>query len=79
MARLKGLEDENRRLMYAEERLKAKIVQEALQKKVVKPSCQREMAQQAVAQQGTRPTGLFGIRYQPSLLPLPGKAVSRQY
>ena len=35
MARLKELEDENRRLkkMYAEERLKAELVQEALQKK----------------------------------------------
>jgi putative transposase len=35
MARLKELEDENRRLkkMYAEERLKAEIVQEALLKK----------------------------------------------
>lgn len=35
MARLKELEDENRRLkkMYAEERLKAKIIQEARAKK----------------------------------------------
>ncbi len=35
MAGLKELEDENRRLkkMYAEERLKAELVQEALQKK----------------------------------------------
>lgn len=35
MARLKELEDENRRLkkMYAEERLKADMVQEALRKK----------------------------------------------
>lgn len=35
MSRLKELEDENRRLkkMYAEERIKAEIVQEALQKK----------------------------------------------
>jgi putative transposase len=35
MARLKELEDENRRLkkMYAEERLKAEVVQEALAKK----------------------------------------------
>lgn len=35
IARLKELEDENRRLkkMYAEERLKAEIVQEALAKK----------------------------------------------
>jgi len=36
MTRLKELEDENRRLkkMYAEERLKAEIVQEALRKKL---------------------------------------------
>ena len=35
MSQLKELQDENRRLkkMYAEERLKAEIVQEALQKK----------------------------------------------
>lgn len=35
MARMKALEDENRRLkkMYAEERLKAEIVKEALTKK----------------------------------------------
>lgn len=35
LARLKELEEENRRLkkMYAEERLKAEIIQEALQKK----------------------------------------------
>lgn len=35
MSRVKELEEENRRLkkMYAEERLKAEIVQEALQKK----------------------------------------------
>lgn len=35
MARLKELEEENRRLkkMYAEERLKAELVQDALQKK----------------------------------------------
>ena len=47
MARMKELEDENRRLkkMYAEERLKAEIVAEALTKKVVAPSQRREMAQ----------------------------------
>ena len=35
MARLKELEDENRRLkkMYAEERLKAEVIQEAMSKK----------------------------------------------
>ncbi|MCK1785061.1 IS3 family transposase [Pseudomonas sp. TNT11] len=50
MARLRELEDENRRLkkMYAEERLKAEIIQEAMGKKVVKPSRRREMAQEAV-------------------------------
>ncbi|WP_432377569.1 IS3 family transposase [Duganella sp. P38] len=51
MARMKELEDENRRLkkMYAEERLKAEIVAEALAKKLVKPSRRREMAQHYVA------------------------------
>lgn len=50
MARLRELEEENRRLkkMYAEERLKAEIIQEAMAKKVVKPSRRREMALQAV-------------------------------
>jgi len=35
MARMKELEEENRRLkkMYAEERLKAEVIQEAMQKK----------------------------------------------
>lgn len=44
MARLKELEDENRRLkkMYAEERLKAEIVQEALQKSGEAISAQRD-------------------------------------
>ncbi len=52
MARLKELEDENRRLkkMYAEEHLKAEIVQEALQKKLM-PSRRKEMAQTVVAGQ----------------------------
>ncbi|MBA5226617.1 MULTISPECIES: IS3 family transposase [Pectobacterium] len=50
MTRLKELEDENRRLkkMYAEERLKAEIIQEAMPKKVVKPSQRRQMAKAAV-------------------------------
>jgi len=40
MARMKELEDENRRLkkMYAEERLKAEIVAEALTKNLWSPS-----------------------------------------
>ncbi|WP_116827754.1 MULTISPECIES: IS3 family transposase [Pseudomonas syringae group] len=50
MARLRELEGENRRLkkMYADERLKAEIIQEAMGKKVVKPSRRREMAQETV-------------------------------
>jgi len=49
MKRMKELEDENRRhkKMYAEEKIKAKIVKEALEKKVVKPSHRREMAKLA--------------------------------
>ena len=49
MARLKEIEDVNRRLKkrYAEECLKAEIVQEALQKKV-KSSPRKKMAQQVV-------------------------------
>nr|WP_201279287.1 IS3 family transposase [Cedecea colo] len=50
MACLKEPEDENRRLkkMYAEERLKAEIIQEAMGKKVVTPSHRKQMAQDAV-------------------------------
>ena len=76
MARLRELEDENRRLkkMYAEERLKAEIIQEAMAK-VVKPSRRREMAQRAV-RSGRASIKLacqaFGVsvtcyRYQPRL------------
>ncbi|WP_323001696.1 IS3 family transposase [Denitromonas sp.] len=77
MARLKELEDENRRLkkMYAEERLKAEIVKEALGKKVVKPSHRRGMAQRAVRDKGAAvrvACAAFGIsetcyRYQAKL------------
>jgi putative transposase len=51
MVRIKELEAENRRLkkMYAQERLKAEIVQEALEK-IVRPSRRREMARTAVEQ-----------------------------
>ncbi|WP_392561517.1 IS3 family transposase [Orbus sturtevantii] len=50
MSRLRELEVENAKLkkMYAEERLKAEIIQEAMGKKVVKPACRRLMAKQAV-------------------------------
>jgi len=54
MKGIKELREENRRLkkMYAEEKLKAEIVQEALEKKV-KPSRRKEMAKRAVTQRDT--------------------------
>ncbi|HDL8287348.1 TPA: IS3 family transposase [Yersinia enterocolitica] len=77
MARLKELEDENRRLkkMYAEERLKAEIIQEAMGKKVVKPSRRKLMAQDAVKRRNVSvrfACQLFVVsescyRYQPKL------------
>ncbi|WP_392561009.1 IS3 family transposase [Orbus sturtevantii] len=52
MARMKELEDENRRLkkMYAEERLKAEVIQEAMGKKVVKASERKILAKEVVKQ-----------------------------
>lgn len=80
MSRLKELEDENRRLkkMYAEERLKAEIVQEALQKsgEAILPT--RDGATNSRTARRQRKAGLHGVRHQPDLLPLPGKAVSRE-
>ncbi|WP_416222820.1 IS3 family transposase [Yersinia sp. SCPM-O-B-9106 (C-191)] len=77
MARLKELEDENRRLkkMYAEERLKAEIIQEAMAKKLVKPSHRKRMAQDAVRSRNVSirfACQLFVVsescyRYQPEL------------
>ncbi len=58
MARLKELEVENARLkkMYAEERLKAEILNETLTKKVVRPevanSHRREPARRVVTEHG---------------------------
>ncbi|MFA7431776.1 MAG: IS3 family transposase [Rhodospirillaceae bacterium] len=77
MGRLKELEDENRRLkkMYAEERLKAEILQEAMNKKVVRPSTRRAMAKDAVERRGVSirmACAAFVVsetcyRYQPTL------------
>ena len=52
MARMKELEEENRRLkkMYAEERLKRRDRRGGPDKKMVAPSQRREMAQWVVAQ-----------------------------
>ncbi|MFY3769829.1 IS3 family transposase [Providencia manganoxydans] len=52
MAKMKALEEENRRLkkMYAEERIKAEVIQEAMAKKLVKASERRCLAQEVVKQ-----------------------------
>ncbi|MBQ4835436.1 IS3 family transposase [Pseudoalteromonas luteoviolacea] len=77
MARMKELEEENRRLkkMYAEKRLKAEIIQEAMGKKVVKPLMRRTLAKEAFENKGvsiSTACRAFGIsqtcyRYQPVL------------
>ena len=74
VAKLKELEDENRRLekMYVDAQTRTLIVKEALAKKVIQPSQRRELAKVAVAQHGiaTSPARTaFGIsetcyRYQ---------------
>ena len=65
MARLKELEDENRRLkkMYAEERLKAEIITEAMAK-VVTPSARREMAKSRDSLRHIHPSGLPDLQGQ---------------
>ncbi|ASP38540.1 IS3 family transposase [Bacterioplanes sanyensis] len=77
MARMKELEEENRRLkkMYAEERLKAEIIQEAMGKKVVKPQARRMLAQPSVVERKISirlACRMFAVsetcyRYQPKL------------
>ncbi|HEX2652865.1 MAG TPA: IS3 family transposase [Xanthobacteraceae bacterium] len=66
MARVKELEEENRRLkkMYAESQMDAAILKEALNKKMVRPSSRREMATWAVKSKGRsirRACELFGV------------------
>ena len=60
MARLKELEEENRRLkkMYAEERLKAEIVQNALQKSGAATSSPRDDPTGGPDHGRLRPVGL---------------------
>ena len=79
IARLKELEDENRRLkkMYAEERLKAEVAQEALQKRGEAILLTRDGATNR-RERHQHPAGLPGIWHQPDRLPLLGKAVSRE-
>ena len=67
MARLKALEEENRRLkkMYAEERLKAEMVQKALQKSGKAISPQRSGQASGTATRCQHSTDLVCCGYQP--------------
>lgn len=77
MARLKELEEENRRLkkMYAEERLKAEIVTEALEKSGEAVSAQRDGQARRIRERSEHPLGMPGVWHQRDLLPLPAQVV----
>lgn len=80
MARMKELEDENRRLkkMYAEERLKAEIVAEALTKsgRAISSAGDGATGCSATGSQGL--PGMSGIWHQQDLLPLQGQVGRRK-
>jgi putative transposase len=80
MARMKELEDENRRLkkMYAEERLKAEIVAEALAKSGSAISAAGDGAVGRGEPVASDRPGLPGISHQPDLLSLQGQARCRE-
>jgi len=79
-ARLKELEEENRRLkkMYAEERLKAEIVAEALKKSGIAISTTRNGAMGSARQGCQHSSRIPGVWHQPDLLSVSSKAVFRE-
>jgi putative transposase len=74
MARLKELEDENRRLkkMVAEERLKAEIIKEALEKRLDAILLTRDGAGKGASKTGQPSPRVCGAQYEPDVLPLCG-------
>lgn len=76
MARMKELEDENRRLkkMYAKERLTAEIVAETLTKNGSAISAAGDGAMGRSSAFSHHRTGLPGVRHQPELLSLSRQA-----
>jgi len=80
MARLKELEEENRRLkkMDAEERLKAEIVQETLEKSGDALSPPRDGAVDRPSRRRPHPVGRRGVRDQPDGLQVSGEAIERE-
>jgi putative transposase len=77
MARLRELEEENRRLkkMYAEERLKAEIIQEAMAKSGEAISAARDGAACGSLGPGQHQAGVSGFRHQRHRLSLPATAL----
>jgi putative transposase len=76
MARLKELEEENRRLkkMYAEERLKAEIISEAMAKSGDAICPQGDGDQGCGSLRHFYPSGLPGVQGERGLLPLSARA-----
>ena len=77
MAKLKGLEDENRRLkkMYAEAQMSADILKEAMTKKGEAISAPRDGPMGGSEQRPKYPEGLLRFRHQRDVLSLPTQAV----
>jgi len=80
MARLKELEEENRRLkkMYAEEKLKAEVVKEALEKSGKAIPAQGDGETSGIRESDEHSPSLRSFRYQRNLLPLSGEAFDRK-
>jgi putative transposase len=72
MARMKELEDENRRLkkMYMDEKLKAEVVSEALAKNGEAISTARDGQRSSSRQESSDQPGLLGVWDQRKLLPV---------
>ena len=80
LKRVKELEEENRRLkkMYAEERLKAEIVQEALEKSGEAIPAQGDGQMRRCRTADLETSGMPGIPHQRNLLPLRTETVGRE-
>lgn len=80
LKRMKELEEENRRLKktYAEERLKAEIVQEALEKSGKAISAQRDGPASGESTPDIHTPGLQGLQDKRDLLSVSGEALRRE-
>jgi len=80
MARMKELEEENRRLrkMYVEEKLKAEVVSEALAKSGEAISPPRDGSKGCAGTRHVDTRGMPGLPDQPGLLPVRSQAPGRE-